>query len=60
MKRGAQALLLGLAMLVGSLVLDLVGSRIQSLFVLVLSLAIGVGGAIVALRGLVEFLGDLF
>jgi hypothetical protein len=60
LRRGFRALLLGLAMLLGSLALDLVGSQFQSLYVLVLSFAVGVAGAIVALRGLVDFLGELF
>ena len=59
MRRGFRALLLGLAMLFGSLALDLVGQQFQSLYVLVLSFAVGIAGAIVALRGLVDFLGAL-
>ncbi|HYW82794.1 MAG TPA: hypothetical protein VFB30_06040 [Spirochaetia bacterium] len=59
MRRGFRALLLGLAMLFGSLALDLVGARSQSLYVLVLSFAVGIAGAIVALRGLVDFLGEV-
>jgi hypothetical protein len=59
LRRGFQALFLGLAMLFGSIALDLVGSQLQSLYVLVVSFAVGIAGAIVALRGLVEFLGEL-
>jgi hypothetical protein len=59
LRRGFRALLLGLAMLLGSLALDLVGARSQSLYVLVLSFAVGIAGAIVALRGLVDFLGEV-
>ena len=59
MRRGFQALFLGLVMLFGSIALDLVGSQLQSLYVLIISLAVGIAGAIVALRGLVEFLGEL-
>jgi hypothetical protein len=46
-------------MLVLSLALDLAGSRLQSLFVLVISFAVGIGGAIIAFRGLLEFLSEL-
>lgn len=59
LRRGFGALLLGLAMLFASLALDLVGQRFQSLYVLVLSFAMGIAGAIVALRGLVDFLGTM-
>ncbi|HEV2390247.1 MAG TPA: hypothetical protein VGS04_05935 [Nitrososphaerales archaeon] len=59
MRRGFGALLLGLAMLFASLALDLLGQHFQSLYVLVLSFAMGIAGAIVALRGLVDFLGTL-
>jgi len=59
LRRGFRTLLLGLAMLFASLALDLLGSRFQSLYVLVLSFAVGVAGAIVALRGLLDFLGEV-
>ena len=59
MRRGFQPLLLGLGLLFGSIALDLVGSQVQSLSLLVVSFAVGIAGAIVALRGLVEFLGEL-
>ncbi len=59
MRRSSRALVLGLVLLFGSLALDFLGSRYQSLYVLVLSFAVGIAGAIVALRGLVDFFGDL-
>jgi len=59
LRRGFRALFLGLAMLLGSIALDLIGSQLQSLYVLVLSFAFGIAGAIVALRGLVDFLAEL-
>lgn len=59
MRRGFRPVILGLAMLLGSLALDLLGSQIQSLYVLVLSFALGIAGAIVALRGVVDLLGEL-
>lgn len=59
MRRGFRALFLGLGMLLGSIALDLLGSHLQSLLVLVVSFAVGIAGAIVALRGLVDFLGEL-
>jgi len=59
LRREFRPVILGLAMLLGSLALDLLGSRIQSLYVLVLSFALGIAGAIVALRGVVDLLGEL-
>jgi len=59
LRRGFRPVILGLAMLLGSLALDLLGSQIQSLYVLVLSFALGIAGAIVALRGVVDLLGEL-
>jgi len=47
-----------MVLLLGSIALDLVGSSLQSLVVLVISFAFGVAGALVAVRGLVEFLGE--
>lgn len=59
MKRGTQAVVLGLSLLFGSIALDLLGSNLQSLGVLVVSFAVGIAGAIVSLRGLVDFFGEL-
>jgi hypothetical protein len=46
-------------MLVLSIALDLAGSRLHSLFVLVISFAVGIGGAVVAFRGLLDFFSEL-
>jgi hypothetical protein len=51
-------LLTGVLLLLGSITLDLVGSSLQSLVLLVISFAFGIAGALVAIRGLVEFLGE--
>jgi hypothetical protein len=46
-------------MLVLSIALDVAGSRLQSLFVLVISFAVGIAGAVIAFRGLLEFFSEL-
>jgi hypothetical protein len=51
-------LLIGVVLLLGSIALDLLGAYLQSIVVLVVSFALGVAGALVAVRGVVEFLGD--
>jgi hypothetical protein len=59
LRRGFRAVAMGMGLLLGAIGLDLVGTQLQSLYVLVLSFAMAIAGAIVALRGLVEFLGEL-
>jgi len=51
-----RVVLAGVAMVVGSLTLDLLGSDYGMLPVLILSFALGIAGALVAFRGLVEFI----
>ncbi|MDG7006486.1 MAG: hypothetical protein JRM86_06075 [Nitrososphaerota archaeon] len=53
-----RALGLGVGLLVGALALDLAGSSLGSLPVLVLSFALAVAGAVVALRGVIELVGE--
>jgi len=59
LRRAFQALALGLLLLVGSLVLEQVGSRLGSLPVLVLSLSLAIAGAVTAFRGLLDLFGEL-
>lgn len=59
MRHAFRALSLGFALLVGSIALDLAGSDLQSLLVLVVSFAVGLAGAVMAFRGLLEFFGEL-
>lgn len=47
-------------MLAASLVLALVGSYLGSLSVTIFSLILGVGGAVVAIRGMIEFLTEVY
>ncbi|MGD0637637.1 MAG: hypothetical protein ABSA72_06335 [Nitrososphaerales archaeon] len=58
MHHSVRILLTGVLLLLGSITLDLVGSSLQSLVLLVISFAFGIAGALVAIRGLVEFLGE--
>ncbi|MDG6915817.1 MAG: hypothetical protein JRN58_02345 [Nitrososphaerota archaeon] len=53
-----RALGLGVGLLVGALALDLAGSSLGSLPVLVLSFALAVAGAVVAVRGVIELVGE--
>jgi hypothetical protein len=52
-------LLVGIGLILSAIATDLIGSTYQLLVVLVLSLALAVAGAVVAVRGMVEFLGEL-
>ena len=58
MNHAYRAVLAGVTLLVGSIVLDLAGSALQSLPVLILSFALGIAGAVVAVRGLLEFIAE--
>jgi hypothetical protein len=50
--------LTGVAFVVAAMVLDFLGTSYGLLAVLILSFALGIAGAIVAIRGIVEFVGE--
>lgn len=54
MSPAARALGLGVGLLAGALLIDLAGSSLRSLPLLVFSLALAVAGAVVAVRGVIE------
>ena len=58
MLHSVRILLIGVALLLGSISLDLAGTFFQSLTVLILSFALGIAGALVAVRGIVEFISE--
>ncbi|MDA4137107.1 MAG: hypothetical protein OK449_08970 [Thaumarchaeota archaeon] len=58
MNRATQAISIGVLLLVGAIVLDLAGSALQSIFVLIISFALAIAGAVVALRGVIDYLGE--
>jgi uncharacterized membrane protein YccC len=60
MRRAYRSIVVGICMLVGSFLLALLGSYLLSLPVLVLALVMGVAGAFVSLRGVIEFLSEVF
>jgi hypothetical protein len=60
LRHSVTVLLAGASMLVGAIVLDLAGAYFQSLPLLIVSFAFGIAGALVAVRGLMEFLGERF
>ncbi|AOL17769.1 hypothetical protein BFU36_08550 [Sulfolobus sp. A20] len=52
--------IIGLLMLSSAIAIDYVGYMFQSLSILMLSMILAVAGALVGIRGLIEFLGDRF
>ncbi|WP_338602366.1 hypothetical protein V6M85_02065 [Sulfolobus tengchongensis] len=52
--------LVGLLMLVSAIGLDYFGASLQSLQILIISMIIAIAGALVGIRGLIEFLGEKF
>jgi len=59
MKRAYRAIAVGVALLASSIILDFVGSSLGSIFVLILSFALGIAGAVVSIRGVIEFLTEV-
>jgi hypothetical protein len=59
MNRAAQAVSVGVLLLLSAIVLDLAGSALQSIFVLIISFALAIAGAVVALRGIIDYLGEM-
>jgi hypothetical protein len=59
MNRAAQAVSVGVLLLLSAIVLDLAGSALQSIFVLIISFALAIAGAVVALRGIIDYLGEI-
>lgn len=58
MSPAVRALGLGVGLLAAALLLDLAGSSLRSLPLLVLSLAVAVAGAVVAVRGVIELVSE--
>ena len=58
MARAARPLVAGILLILGAIALDLAGGMFQSLLLLILSFALAIAGAIVAIRSLVEFLSE--
>lgn len=58
MRHSVRVTLTGVAFVVAAMGLDLLGASYGALAVLVASFALGVAGAIVAVRGIVEFVGE--
>lgn len=54
----AKVLLVGIIVLLGGLSADLIGQKYQTLIVLILSLGLSVAGAMLAVRGMIEFLSE--
>jgi hypothetical protein len=58
-RRSARMLLVGIGLILSAIATDLIGSTYQLLVVLIFSLALAVAGAVIAIRGMVEFIGEL-
>jgi len=58
MRHSARILLVGIALILSAMATDWIGSTFQVLLVLVVSLALAVAGAVVSIRGMLEFLGE--
>jgi hypothetical protein len=54
----SRVLLVGITLIFSAMVTDWIGSTYQLLLVLVVSLAMAVAGAVISIRGLMEFLGE--
>ena len=50
--------IVGLLMLFGSIGFDYFGSYFQSLTILVISMIMGIAGAVVGIRGMIEFIAE--
>jgi hypothetical protein len=59
MRHGVRVIIIGVVLLLGALASDLIGSRMQMLGVLVLSFALAIAGAMLAMRGMLDFLGEV-
>jgi len=57
-QHSVRVLLTGVVLLLGSMALDLAGASAQSAVVLVASFTLAIAGALIAIRGLVEFIGE--
>jgi hypothetical protein len=58
MNRAYRPISIGVALLFGSIALDLAGSHFESLLLLVISFALGIAGAVLAIRGVLEFVAE--
>jgi hypothetical protein len=58
MNRAYRAIAVGIGLVLSSIGLDLAGSALQSLLVLVISFALGIAGAVVAIRGMIDFISE--
>ncbi|MEM3802729.1 MAG: hypothetical protein QXE55_07740 [Saccharolobus sp.] len=52
--------IVGLLLLFSAIGLDYFGSYFQNLFILLISIIIAIAGALVGIRGMIEFLGERF
>lgn len=58
MRHQYRPLFVGVLLLLLAIALDLLGSYLQSLAVLVVSFACGIAGAVVSIRGIIDFMSE--
>lgn len=58
MNQSYRAIGVGLALIFGSIALEVAGSSFQSLPLLIISFALAVAGALVSIRGVIEFITE--
>lgn len=58
MKRAYRPITVGVALLFGAIALDLAGSSLQSLPLLIVSFASAIAGAVIAISGIVELVAE--
>lgn len=60
MRHSVNLLLVGFALLFGAIAFDLIGANLQILAVIIFSFILAISGAVIAVRGMLEYLSDRF
>jgi hypothetical protein len=60
MRHSLRVLLVGFTLLFGAIAFDLVGASFQILGVIIFSFILAISGAVVAVRGMLEYLSERF
>lgn len=60
MRQSVRVLLVGFGLLFGAIAFDLIGANLQILPVIIFSFILAISGALVAVRGMLEYLSERF